>query len=282
MTGRARISLLCLLVAACGDDQTRPPPPFSHPPGPQNSDLAASINGGGCYPTALKGSEFDQIVLTNPHWAPVVNGRSVESEPILVHGIAHNPHADTGGDYPFNHVHSDANISLELDAEDSWALATGNGTRNPTLEFEWENVAYPIWALAGEGDRVVAMGRWIFDCGHPGGTPGRCSQSSAVACILDSDCAPPSCPTCADPDGSAAEKCQGQHFEYQSELHPPYAAATIRAGRGAVVSDKDATPVPATRADIYVSADAGPASDRCTQTHQDSVRISCSPPTATR
>ena len=45
-------------------------------------------------------------------------------------------------------------------------------------EMEWEFNKYPLFAWAGEGDRITALGRWIFDCGHPNTDPeGACSQS---------------------------------------------------------------------------------------------------------
>jgi len=65
------------------------------------------------------------------------------------------------------------------------------------------------------------------------------------------------------------ETCLGTHFGYSAELHPPHATAAIRSGRGAIVSSRPgATPVPATKADVYVSPDAGGAGDACVLTHQ--------------
>jgi hypothetical protein len=242
------VSLLTVLAAATASGQL------------VDADLAAAQNGGGCYPTGLHPALFDMITLVDPEWAPLVNGTVVDSDPILVHATATGMHGDTGGDFPATHVRSDVNYFLQPDPEDEHFLGTANGGN---LEFEWEAGALPAWAWAGAGDRVVALGRWIFDCGHPDPRAGNCSQTVTQACAIDSDCAAPSCPTC-----SGAETCQNQHWGYSSELHPPYAEAVIRREGAILEGWRDRRAVPATRADVYVSADAGGAGDRCILTHQ--------------
>src|SRR5262249_15849600 len=220
-----------------------------------DSDLAAAQNGGGCYPTGLHPGLFDMITLVNPEWAPLVDGAVVDSEPVLVHATATGMHGDTGGDFPATHVRSDVNYFLQVDPADEHFLATGNGGN---LGWEWEGGLLPGWAGAGGGDRVVALGRWIFDCGHPGPTAGFCSQTTTQACAIDADCRAPSCPTCG-----GTEKCTNQHWGYSSELHPPYAEAVIRRGRGAVLMRSRAPrAVPVTRADILLSPLAGGARRR--------------------
>jgi len=234
---------------------------------PVDSDLAAARMGGGCHPTGIQPALLDMLTLVNPEWAPVTNGPVVDSEPVLVHGVVQGMHGDTSGDFPATHVRADVNHFVRLDAEDAGRLATGNG--DLLLHFEWEAGAYPAWAWASPGDRIVGLGRWIFDCGHPGAIPGSCSASAARQCVVDGDCRPPLCATCG-----ASETCLGSHFGYSAELHPPYATAAIRSGRGAVLSsgrrNRPVPPpaVPATRADIYVSADAGGAGDRCVLMHR--------------
>lgn len=234
---------------------------------PVDSNLAIASRGGGCYPQGLRSKlpspldQIEQITLVNPEWAPVENGQVVDSKPVLVHGIAHVPHGDTGGDYPANHVYSDHTAQLELDEPDRWLLGTGNLDQSGEgrLEYECESGKCPDWAWLGEGDRVVALGRWIFDCGHPNARAGRCSASTATECIVDADC-------------PESDICQGVEFRYSTEIHPPQATAVIRQGRGGIVSaDDDAAPTAATRADVWVSADAGAASDRCPLTHVEPV-----------
>src|SRR5262249_41800292 len=194
-----RFASILALAAACSSD------PGGVPRGSPSSDSAYYKNGGGCYPTGVLSQPQDMIVLVNPEWVPVVGGRNVDSAPILVHGIAHRPHGDTGGDAPMTHTSSDLNATLELDPEDAWRAASGNiADEDGFLELEWESAMVPDWAWPGEGDRVAALGRWIFDCGHPGEQPGQCS-ATAAPCIIDGDCA-------------VGESCVGSHFRYQSEI----------------------------------------------------------------
>lgn len=232
-----------------------------------DSDLAVAQNGGGCYPTGIHPSVLDMLTLIDPEWAPVLSGQTVDSSPVLVHGIVQGMHGDTSGDFPATHIRADVNHFVQLDAADADRLATGND--DLLLHFEWEAGAYPPWAWAGTGDRVVGLGRWIFDCGHPGTTAGACTVSSATPCFIDGDC----------PTG---ETCTGEHFAYSAELHPPYATAAIRSGRGAVVGRQPAAkPVLATKADVYVSPNGGGAGDRCILTHQASslslLTVQCFP-----
>ncbi len=227
---------------------------------PISSDLGAASNGGGCYPTGINPALFDMITLVNPEWASLLDGTHVDSDPVLVHATVTGMHGDTGGDFPGTHVRSDVNYFLKVDPEDEGLVASNNGDN---LEFEWEAGALPDWAWAGSGDRVVALGRWIFDCGHPDASAGHCSAQSANACVVDADCKKPTCPTCG-----SGETCVGARFGYSSELHPPYAEAVIRQGRGAPLGDAwHSRAVPATRVDIFVSSNGGGAGDRCVLTH---------------
>jgi hypothetical protein len=242
---------------------------------PVDSDLAAATLGGGCYPTGIQPALLDMLVLVNPEWSPIVNGPVVDSTPVLIHGTVLGMHGDTSGDFPSTHLRADVNHFLQLDAADADRLATGND--DGLLHTEWEAGVYPAWAWAGTGDRVVALGRWIFDCGHPGAEAGLCSVSTAQPCVLDSDCHPPVCASCG-----SMESCVGTHYEYSAELHPPYATAAIRTGRGGFIRRGPRWPaVPATRADIYVSPDAGGAGDRCILTHRanagDLLSVQCFP-----
>jgi hypothetical protein len=233
---------------------------------PIDSNLAAAANAGGCYPLGTTGALFDMLTLVNPEWVPLTNGMTVDSDPVLIHGMAVLVHGDLGGDFPATHVRSDQNTIMRLDDEDAGRLATGNfggGDENGLLGLEWEAGAYPAWAWAGEDDRVVALGRWIFDCGHPNAANGHCSLTASQECLIAADCKRSVCPTC-----SVGETCEGAQFGYSSELHPPQATAVLRSGRGALVSTApEAHAVGATLADVYVSSDGGGAGDRCILTH---------------
>jgi hypothetical protein len=236
-----------------------------------NSDLAASNYGGPCHPTGIAPALLDMLTLINPEWAAIMPLPSdptlVDTAPVLVHGEVQGMHGDLSGDFPSTHLRADVNYFVLLDPADSDRLGTGND--DGLLHFEWEAGVYPAWAWAGTGDRVVGLGRWIWDCGHPGATPGACSVTTSKACVIDKDC----------PSG---ESCVGPHFAYSAELHPPYATAAIRRGRGAVVFTRPVpTPVMATRADVYVSPDGAGAGDRCIITHHandsDLLSVQCFP-----
>jgi len=236
-----------------------------------NSDMAASNYGGPCHPTGIQPALLDMLTLINPEWAPVMPLASdpthVDTAPILVHGEVQGMHGDLSGDFPSTHLRADVNHFVLLDAADSDRLGTGND--DGLLHFEWEAGVYPAWAWAGVGDRIVGLGRWIWDCGHPGATPGACSVTTSTPCIIDKEC----------PSG---ETCVGPHFGYSAELHPPYATAAIRRGRGAVVFTRPVpTAVMATKADVFASPAGGGAADRCVITHltndTDELSVQCFP-----
>jgi hypothetical protein len=233
---------------------------------PINSDLADARAGGGCYPTGYTPSVLDMLVLINPEWAPIVNGTTIDSDPVLVSGTVERIHGQTGGDFPSTHALSDVVMDVIVDPEHENKVATGNDEPHE-IAFEWEVGKYPDWAWPGFEDRIYGLGRHIFDCGHPGAAPGHCSVTTARPCVLDGDCRPPVCNSGCQP----TETCEGEHFGYSSEIHPPHATAVIRQGRGAFLSKKaTAKPVPATIADVWVSPDGGGAGDRCVLTHQAS------------
>jgi hypothetical protein len=247
--------------------------------GPLDSALALRSRGGGCTPfdlgavnalnATLAGDTsqlfkgLEQLSAVDPEWAPVVNGGAgPASTPVLLHGTVLDSHISTT-DFPSTHVTIDQNTDILLDEDDAGCAATGNATAElgdvgrigePHIELEWEVGSYPAFAWAGPGDRIVALGRWVFDCGHEDAVPGACRGSPATACILDSDCA-------------AGDVCAGTVFNYHSELHPPQAVAVIRSGRGAPMpkpqDQAELKPIPVTRADVFVSGDGGGAGDAC-------------------
>jgi hypothetical protein len=239
-----------------------------------DSDLGANEHGGGCYPPGVVAGTYDLLNLVDPAWAPVASGMVVDAEPVVLHGTVVAMHGDVGGGAPGSHGRSDYVAQVVPDAADQDRLATGNGA---SLGVAWEAGAYPEWAWASPGDRVVALGRWVFECRSPATIPGHCSTSAAAACGVDTDCRPPACPGCGP-----SETCEGEHFGYPSALHPPQALAVVRSGRGEVLAALPGAPaVPVTRADVFVSAEGGGAGDRCVLTHQpaatDLLGIDCFP-----
>ena len=212
---------------------------------------------GGCYPEPIPPSDpiaaaLAQLNLVNPEWQPIgpmIPGLDTSLPPASVPvridatvALSKSP----GDDFPSTHITADYNA--ELVPDDNGRLATGDANGDKRLEFEWEGDKLPLYMWSGEGDRLVAEGRWIFDCGHADpGPQGKCSNNGST-CNVDGDCG--SGGTCTSPAPT---------FNYQAELHPPHAVAVLRS--------KSVAAVPTTRADVYISADAGGASDRCTVTH---------------
>jgi hypothetical protein len=211
---------------------------------------------GGCYPQGIPPSDptlalLSQLNLVDPEWQPIgpmIPGVDASVPPLAVPilvsgtvGLSKSP----GDDFPGTHISPDYNA--EIIPDDNSKLATGN--TNQRVEFEWEGDKLPVFAWPGEGDRILPFGRWIFDCGHADPGPnGKCSNDATKTCIIDSDCS-----------GGGTCSAPATVFNYQSEMHPPQAVAVIRT--------KSNGKTPATRADVFISGDAGGAGDRCTVTH---------------
>ena len=276
-------TLALLASVSCGKKQEPPLPGV-------DSANALPSRGGGCYvppyTPALGG--LSSLALVDPEWAPVVNGATVASKPVLVHGTAADSHVSLL-DFPATHVRFDQNTAIRVDDADAGLIATGNASEEgeQVLELEWELGSYPAWAWAGEGDRIVALGRWIFDCGHADPTPnGTCPAGNP--CSFDTDCGGAACAgaggtcrgsslRCWQDSDCAGARCDGVTFRYRSELHPPQATAVVRQGRGAVLGG---AAVPVTRADVFVSGDGGAAGDACVLTHRaalDMLSVNCFP-----
>jgi hypothetical protein len=227
--------------------------------------------GGGCYPVSISPALLDMLVLVNPEWAAVDVGAHLPplSDPIMLHGTVDLAKINEGGDFPGDHLSDDQNTFVTVDPADMGFVATGNvgpeGVEAGNIEVEWEIGSYPLFAWAGAGDRFTGVGRWIWDCGHPNADPtGTCSTTVSQACVIDSDCAAPLCPTCV-----AGETCVGVNFNYHSELHPPQAIAITRT-HGYLSSRKFKGGRRATRTDVWISPDGGGAGDACFVTHQAS------------
>lgn len=233
---------------------------------------------GGCYPHGLPTGDpvtdlLAQLNDVNPEWAPIapmISGMDDASlppvaAPVVVTGnirLSKSP----GDDFSASHVSADYNAEIVPDNNGRF----GTGNTDGKVEYEWEWQKLPMFAWSGEGDRVIAVGRWIFDCGHPDPTnQGTCSNNPAQSCLSSGDCA--SCSgTCSNNPAQSCTAvqecatCNGVQFAYQAEMHPPQVSVVLRnkfmkAGPGHVV--------PATQADVYISADGGGAGDRCTVNH---------------
>jgi hypothetical protein len=254
-----------------------------------DSNLAVSpatqANGGGCYPVSISPSLLDMLTLVDPEWAAVDVDSHLPpiSDPVTFHGTVALAKVNETGDFPASHLTYDQNTFITVDDADMGLVATGNVSAEHhveagTLEVELENGKYPLFAWAGTGDRFTGVGRWIWDCGHPDPEPpGTCSVTMTQACNIDTDCASPVCPTCV-----SGETCMNVTFTYHSELHAPQALAVSRLGGGYRFSKRvRAGRRPATRTDVWISADLGGAGDLCPITHHasaiDLLNVNCFP-----
>lgn len=231
---------------------------------------AAHAGGGGCYPLAKFPAITDQLNRINPEWAAIDVGSHAppDADPITLHGTVALAKINEGGDFSGNHLGDDQNTFLDVDPVDTGFVGTGNvgprGEEAGQLEVELEIGKYPLFAWAGTGDRMTAVGRWIWDCGHADPDPeGTCAVTMSQPCILDSDCAAPACAGCVP-----GETCVGVTFNYHSELHPPQAIAVSRVGAGHAFSRRRHGGRLGTRTDVWITPDGGGAGDRCVVTHR--------------
>ena len=211
-----------------------------------------------------------QLSDMNPEWqpiAPMISGLDASSPPAAAPAVVTGwirLSKSPGDDFSASHVSADYNA--EIIPDNNAQFATGN--TDGKVEFEWEYQKLPMFAWSGEGDRMVAVGRWIFDCGHPDPiNEGTCSNNPAKSCYASSDCASCASGHCSNNGQSChadqeCATCNGVDFAFQAEMHPPQAVAVIRHK-----ALKVGHAVPAAQADVYISNDAGGAGDRCTVTH---------------
>jgi hypothetical protein len=249
---------------------------------------------GGCYPDGLPPSgaiqaAVAQLPKVNPEWeviGPMIQppdpAADLSQPPaanlVFVNGVI-GLSKSPGDDFPGSHITPDYNAEIIPDIHSR--LGTGN--TNQRVEFEWEGDKFPLYMWAGEGDRVIALGRWIFDCGHPDPGPlGACSGDANAQCITNADCTGTT-GTCSGGHcfNDAAVVCSSDsqcnfgtctnpapEFAYQSEMHPPQSVVMLRdKSLPAPHAGRTAPAIPATRADVFISGDGGGAGDRCTVTH---------------
>lgn len=182
------IGLLGLLAGSCGR---------SYPAGPLDRpilalDAAAARTNQGLLPAGFPGPKqtacgpdttraFIGELADHPpdqakvplHWAPVVPGpvegkATVEQPELFAEGTVSQTNRsdlDTSFDHP---VGFDLNLDIALDAPFTF-LADNHDAQNHDLHTELESgfFADGFGFQPQVGDRVVARGAWIFDCGHP-------------------------------------------------------------------------------------------------------------------
>ena len=69
----------------------------------------------------------------------------------------------------------DVNIDVTVDAADDFLTGTSRDTtpEQGTIHLERESSSYPEWARPQAGDRIEALGSWVWDCDHYQGRTAR-------------------------------------------------------------------------------------------------------------
>jgi hypothetical protein len=117
----------------------------------------------GCHtPTQSVGGDLAYVV---PSWVPVKTPDVRTAEGLVTRGTI----ART--DFPLKpwHQYYDWCFHISLDRKYTYLLSRGNlDDHGGDLECEWDTGFLPSWAWPQQGDRIWMIGRWIYDCGHPG------------------------------------------------------------------------------------------------------------------
>ncbi|MBA3843977.1 MAG: hypothetical protein H0X39_15415, partial [Actinobacteria bacterium] len=94
-----------------------------------------------------------------PQW--VAGTVHSQSEGLLASRIATS-------DDPITHHSFDTNIDVRVDRPDDFLTGTSrDGTsESGTIHMEREGAYYPAWARPQAGDRIDALGSWVWDCDH--------------------------------------------------------------------------------------------------------------------
>jgi hypothetical protein len=65
-------------------------------------------------------------------------------------------------DSPFLHDSHDLDMTMSVQPDSGWVPLEGQ----LGLVLETESAGFPPYARPAQNDHIVAIGRWIFDCGH--------------------------------------------------------------------------------------------------------------------
>lgn len=71
-------------------------------------------------------------------------------------------------DDPITHHAYDVNIDVTVDSQDNFLTGVSRDTtpEQGTIHMERESTSYPTWAWPQPGDRIQALGSWVWDCDH--------------------------------------------------------------------------------------------------------------------
>jgi hypothetical protein len=71
-------------------------------------------------------------------------------------------------DDPITHRSYDANIDVKVDPADDFLTGVSRDAtaERGTIHLERESAYFPLWAWPQPGDRIQALGSWVWDCDH--------------------------------------------------------------------------------------------------------------------
>jgi hypothetical protein len=75
-------------------------------------------------------------------------------------------------DDPITHHSYDVNVDVTVDPNDTFLTGVSRDmtAEAGTIHLERESAFYPLWAWPQPGDRIQALGSWVWDCDHFQGT----------------------------------------------------------------------------------------------------------------
>lgn len=115
---------------------------------------------GGVLPAWVQATSAPNVRQHQRNLSYTVEGQLVESK------ITHE-------DFPLKPWHTDLdwNLFVRPNAKYRGLMSKANLKRKThpgVLECEWDTAFFPRWAWPQKGGRIWVVGRWIYDCGHPG------------------------------------------------------------------------------------------------------------------
>ena len=263
-------AVMFLTTAFCGGMLAAVPPAVTAYAAdtPVAASLALNEPLSSCNSNGFGGGTLNKIARADPQWVPVHQDAGKpfpNDDPTILEGTVMTPaqkgnlQADSTAqapsevaeeDVPWSHYTHDKTFDVIPDIGYQHLLsqdANGvvEGGQFPHMEVEADNGSQmtesdgsvdrelgslPEFVWPSVGDRVWTSGRWVFDCGHPGGS-------------VDNP-------------------------EYTTEIHPPRVLATFRLNHCEIgckipgVTGYE-TNLPVTEADIFATGNGGGANDYC-------------------
>jgi hypothetical protein len=129
----------------------------------------------GSFAIGIPGIAKKEVGGVVPSWVQATSRPNVQDHrnlPQTVEGVLVESRI-TKTDFPLRpwHAYYDWNFFVRPDRKYTGLLSVANvkDRDHPgLLECEWDTAFLPDWAWPQKGGRIWIVGRWIYDCGHPG------------------------------------------------------------------------------------------------------------------